>query len=136
MTQSSTTLKETIQQTVRFNSDGLIPAIVQQFDTGEVLMMAWMNEEALTETLSSGRVCYWSRSRQALWRKGESSGQSQILHDALLDCDGDTLVLKVRQKGVACHTGRRTCFFRRLTKEGEIAETLPVTVAPDTLYER
>src|SRR3546814_999616 len=89
---------------------GLVPAIAQQHDTGEVLMMAWINRDAIAETLASGRVCYWSRSRRSLWRKGESSGQIQRLVELLVDCDGDTLLLRVDQTGVACHTGRRSCF--------------------------
>ena len=96
---------------VKYNEQGLIPAIAQQFDSGEVLMMAWMNREALEETLRTGRVCYYSRSRGKLWRKGESSGQQQQLKSAALDCDGDTLLLQVEQTGPACHTGRRSCFY-------------------------
>jgi phosphoribosyl-AMP cyclohydrolase len=94
-----------------FNADGLLPAIAQQHDSGEVLMMAWMNREALEETLATGRVCYWSRSRGKLWRKGESSGQVQQLQELRLDCDGDTILLLVDQTGPACHTGRRSCFY-------------------------
>jgi phosphoribosyl-AMP cyclohydrolase len=97
---------------VAFNDAGLVPAIAQQHDTGEVLMMAWMSRESITETLTTGRVCYWSRSRKSLWRKGETSGHTQRLLDLIIDCDGDTLLLKVDQSGPACHTGRRTCFFR------------------------
>lgn len=97
-------------QRVAFNSDGLAPAIAQQFDTGEVLMLAWMNRESLEETLSTRRVCYWSRSRGRLWRKGETSGHVQRLVEARLDCDGDTLLLLVDQTGPACHRGTRTCF--------------------------
>ncbi len=101
-----------------FDADGLIPAIAQQADTGEVLMMAWMNRDSLAETLATGHVCYWSRSRKSLWRKGESSGQVQTLVALRPDCDGDTLLLLVNQKGVACHTGRRTCFYREWGKDG------------------
>jgi phosphoribosyl-AMP cyclohydrolase len=97
---------------IRFGPDGLVPAIAQQHDTGEVLMMAWMNREAVRLTLAEGRACYWSRSRRALWRKGETSGQVQVLRELHLDCDGDALLLLVDQPGVACHTGRRSCFFR------------------------
>jgi phosphoribosyl-AMP cyclohydrolase len=97
---------------IRFGPDGLVAAVAQQFDTGEVLMMAWMNREAVRLTLAEGRVCYWSRSRRALWRKGETSGQIQRLREMRLDCDGDTVLLLVDQTGVACHTGRRSCFFR------------------------
>ncbi|MCE8002031.1 phosphoribosyl-AMP cyclohydrolase [Billgrantia ethanolica] len=124
---------EHILAEVRFNQDGLIPAIAQQHDSGEVLMMAWMNREALEETLASGRVCYWSRSRGKLWRKGESSGQQQHLRAASLDCDGDTLLLQVEQNGPACHTGRRSCFYVAL--EGEEARvTSEPLIDPDTLY--
>lgn len=99
---------------LQFNSDGLIPAIAQQQETGEILMMAWMNRESLQETLKTGRVCYWSRSRQALWRKGESSGNIQTLIELRIDCDGDTLLCVVDQKGPACHTDRTNCFYLRV----------------------
>jgi phosphoribosyl-AMP cyclohydrolase len=97
---------------IRFGPDGLVPAIAQQHDSGEVLMLAWMNREAVRTSLAEGRACYWSRSRGRLWRKGETSGQVQHLHELRLDCDGDALLLLVEQTGVACHTGRRSCFFR------------------------
>jgi phosphoribosyl-AMP cyclohydrolase len=118
---------------VTFDANGLVPAIAQQHDTGEVLMMAWMNAEAVRETLATGRVCYFSRSRGRLWRKGESSGQTQHLRELRLDCDGDTLLLLVHQEGVACHTGRRNCFFRAVRNDGlqEIAAPL---VSPRALY--
>ena len=103
---------------MKFNNDGLIPAIAQQHDTGEVLMMAWMNEASLRESLQTGQVCYWSRSRQTFWRKGETSGNRQSLVSLLADCDGDTLLLKVNQLGPACHTGRRHCFYFELTESG------------------
>ena len=118
---------------VRFNADGLVPAIAQQFDSGEVLMMAWMNAQSLGETLRTGRICYWSRSRRTLWRKGESSGQEQRLHELRWDCDGDTLLLLVDQKGVACHTGRRSCFFNAL-RDGALAEIAGVEIDPRDLY--
>jgi len=118
---------------VRFDKDGLVPAIAQQHDTGEVLMMAWMNKDALIETLTTGRVCYWSRSRRGLWRKGETSGQGQTLVDLLIDCDGDTILLKVDQSGVACHTGRRTCFYTAIRGDGAV-EVSPVLIAPENLY--
>ena len=118
---------------VRFDKDGLVPAIAQQFDTGEILMMAWMNQDAVRETLATGRVCYWSRSRQGLWRKGETAGQAQVLKDFLVDCDGDTILLKVDQTGVACHTGRRTCFYTAIRAEGAV-EVAAVQVSPDELY--
>ena len=118
---------------LRFNSSGLIPAIAQQHDTGEVLMLAWMNRDALQETIDTGRVCYYSRSRQRLWRKGETSGQVQRLVDLRFDCDGDTLLLMVDQTGVACHTGRRSCFYSAF-RQGEVVETQPVTADPAALY--
>lgn len=99
-------------QEVQFNTDGLVPAIAQDHASGEVLMMAWMNRESLKETLATGRVCYWSRTRKALWRKGETSGHAQQLKQLFIDCDGDTLLLKVEQTGPACHTGAQSCFFR------------------------
>ena len=108
-------------------------AVAQQHDTGEVLMIAWMNRDAVRATLTEGRVCYWSRSRQKLWRKGETSGQVQHLREIRLDCDGDTLLLLVDQHGVACHTGRRNCFFRAW-RDGTWAVTATPEVAPETLY--
>ncbi len=124
-----------IQNEVTYNADGLVPVIAQQYDTGEILMMAWMNRQALEETLSTGRVCYWSRSRQALWRKGETSGQVQLLKELILDCDGDTILAKVDQHGVACHTGRRSCFYRTAEK-GEWRENQPVLMDPNALYQK
>ena len=118
---------------IRFDAQGLVPCIAQQHDSGEVLMMAWMNAEAVAQTLATGRVCYYSRSRQALWRKGETSGQVQRLVDLRLDCDGDTLLALVDQSGVACHTGRRNCFFRAM-RDGELAEIAPPLVDPKALY--
>ncbi len=122
-----------LEALLKFNNDGLIPAIAQQHDTGEILMMAWMNKDAIEETLKTKRVCYWSRSRQELWRKGESSGNGQSLVDFRLDCDGDTILLFVDQKGVACHTGRRNCFFYSVTEEGtEIISD--VEMSPEDMY--
>jgi phosphoribosyl-AMP cyclohydrolase len=120
---------------VSFNSDGLVPAIAQQHDTGEVLMMAWMNRDAIDETLNTGRVCYYSRSRAGLWRKGETSGQVQHLKELRVDCDGDTLLLLVDQTGVACHTGRRSCFYRA-AKDGTIVTIQEVETPPERLYGR
>ena len=101
---------------LKFDDDGLIPAVVQQHDTGEVLMVAWMNEESLGQTLDIRETVFWSRSRQELWHKGGTSGNTQPVVDVLYDCDGDTLVVKVdvADDNVACHTGERTCFFRSL----------------------
>ena len=96
---------------VRFNTDGLVAAIAQDVENGDVLMMAWMNADTLRETLISGRACYWSRSRGVFWRKGDTSGHTQTVHDVIIDCDGDAVLLKVTQVGAACHTGARTCFF-------------------------
>lgn len=119
---------------IKFNDDGLVPAIAQQFDTGEVLMMAWMNRDAVTETLTTGRVCYWSRSREKLWRKGETSGQTQALKDFRWDCDADTVLVQVDQAGVACHTGRRNCFFNAI-RDGEPAVIADVETDPRDLYD-
>jgi phosphoribosyl-AMP cyclohydrolase len=124
---------EMVLSAICFDANGLVPAIAQQHDTGEVLMMAWMNEDAVRETLSTGRVCYFSRSRNRLWRKGETSGQTQHLKDFRVDCDGDTVLLLVDQNGVACHTGRRNCFFRA-PRDGVLAEIAAPVVSPDDLY--
>lgn len=103
---------ERVLAAIKFGPDGLVPAVAQQHDTGEVLMLAWMNRDAVRASLSEGRACYWSRSRARLWRKGDTSGQVQLLRELRLDCDGDAVLLLVDQQGVACHTGRRSCFFR------------------------
>ena len=118
---------------IKFNSDGLVPAIAQQHDTGENLMLAWMNKESVAETLTSGQVCYWSRSRGKLWRKGETSGQIQKLTELRIDCDGDTILLLVDQEGVACHTGRKNCFFTAVRSDG-LKSIGDVLVNPDKLY--
>ncbi|MGB0843680.1 MAG: phosphoribosyl-AMP cyclohydrolase [Alphaproteobacteria bacterium] len=120
---------------VKFDEKGLVAAIAQEEGSGLILMMAWMNAEALSETLRTGQVTYFSRSRQALWRKGESSGQTQELIDANLDCDGDAIVFTVKQNGVACHTGRKSCFYRRFDMETEIlVETSKPEIDPSDLY--
>ena len=124
---------EQLIDNISFDADGLIPAIAQQHDTGEVLMLAWMNRAAIEETLTTGRICYYSRSRQQLWRKGESSGQVQNLVELRFDCDGDTLLLQVDQTGVACHTGRRNCFFSAY-RNGEVSIIADVEISPDELY--
>ena len=124
---------DAIIEAIEFNGDGLIPAIAQQEGSGEVLMMAWMDADAVRETMATGEVCYWSRSRGRLWRKGETSGQTQKLVEMRLDCDGDTLLLVVDQKGVGCHTGRRNCFFRAL-RGGKLETISKVEVDPETLY--
>ena len=118
---------------IGFDGDGLVPAIAQAHDTGEVLMMAWMNRDAVAETLRTGRICYFSRSRNALWRKGESSGQVQVLVDFRFDCDNDTVLVLVDQTGVACHTGRRSCFFNAVRGDG-IETISEVQIDPEKLY--
>ncbi len=125
-------LNEALEQ-LPFNEQGLLPAIAQQFDTGEVLMMAWMNRESLVETLNTGRVCYWSRSRGKLWRKGESSGQVQQLREMRFDCDGDTILMQVDQTGPACHTGRRSCFYNAVRGDRLEVISEPL-IDPDSLY--
>jgi len=130
------TVDETIERAlaeIKFDRDGLVPAIAQQYDTGEILMVAWMNSDAVRTTLSEGRACYWSRSRGKLWRKGETSGQVQLLHEMRLDCDGDTVLLLVDQPGVACHTGRRNCFFRAWRDGGWTIIAEP-QIDPEALY--
>ncbi|HJO69700.1 MAG TPA: phosphoribosyl-AMP cyclohydrolase [Rhodospirillales bacterium] len=114
---------------IRFDDNGLVPAIAQQHDSGEVLMLAWMNADAIVETLRTRQVCYWSRSRRSLWRKGETSGHTQALKDLRWDCDADALLVLVDQKGVACHTGRRSCFFNAL-RDGAPAVIAEVEIAP------
>jgi phosphoribosyl-AMP cyclohydrolase len=126
------TLTETLDS-LKYNNDGLIPAIAQQFDTHEVLMMAWMNRASIAETLETGRVCYWSRSRNKFWRKGESSGQMQVLKEFRIDCDADTILLLVDQTGPACHTGRRSCFYNKVEGDQVIIDR-DVLIDPKTLY--
>ncbi len=124
---------------VAWNSDGLVPAIAQDAKTGQILMMAWMNRESLELTVREGHAIYWSRSRGKLWRKGESSGHTQELVDLRLDCDGDTVMLRVRQHGgIACHTGREHCFFRQL-QAGDVTrwqDVEPVKKSPDEIYKK
>ena len=132
-------MSESILNQIAWNEQGLIAAIAQDAGTGRVLMMAWMNADALTETLQQGYATYWSRSRQQLWRKGESSGNRQKVQAIELDCDGDALLLKIDQEGgIACHTGRNSCFYRAVKSndEGEIewTETEPVLKSPQEMY--
>lgn len=115
-------LEETVEFKPSYNSDGLIPAIAQDITTGEILMQAWMNAEALAQTLVTRRVTYWSRSRQKLWVKGETSGHTQELVSLRTDCDQDTLLLQVKQTGAACHTGKRSCFYRTLDDKGNLLQ--------------
>ena len=118
-----------------FDADGLIPAVAQETGTGKLLMLAWMNREALSETVRSGRAVYWSRSRKRLWRKGEESGHVQLIKQVRLDCDADVIVLEVEQVGgIACHTGHGRCFFRKL-ENGRWVETEPVLKNPGQIYE-
>lgn len=121
---------------VAWNVDGLVPAVAQDAESGEVLMLAWMNREALERTVATREATYWSRSRAALWRKGETSGHVQEVVEVRMDCDADAVLLRVRSvAGIACHTGRRRCFYRRLEGEGagaRWAETDPVLADPGT----
>ena len=122
-------------ESVVFNDAGLVPAIAQDAQSGKVLMVAWMNRDALMETVSSGRAVYFSRSRQRLWRKGEESGHIQEIKDIRLDCDGDVLLLSVHQiGGIACHTGRQHCFFRQLDNAGQWQEVDAVVKNPADIY--
>lgn len=124
---------DTLLGEIAFDAQGIVPVITQQHDTGEVLMLAWMSREAVVETLATGRVCYFSRSRNRLWRKGETSGQTQRLIELRLDCDGDALLALVDQTGVACHTGRRDCFYRA-ARNGEWHEVAAPLIDEDVLY--
>jgi phosphoribosyl-AMP cyclohydrolase len=133
MTDETARAADEILDAIQFDSDGLVPAIAQHRDSGQVLMLAWMNREAVAETLATGQVHYWSRSRRSLWHKGERSGQTQRLIEMRLDCDGDAVLLLVDQKGVACHTGRRSCFFRS-ARAGRLTTIAEVEVDPADLY--
>lgn len=129
MTEPSALLRD-----IHWNEQGLVPAIAQDWHSGEVLMLAWMNSEALALTIAEGRAIYWSRSRQALWRKGEESGHVQKLKELRLDCDADTVLMKVEQVGgIACHTGRRHCFYR-LMDDGGWRITEDVVKKPEDIY--
>ncbi|MBW8371798.1 MAG: phosphoribosyl-AMP cyclohydrolase [Thiobacillus sp.] len=119
---------------VKWDAQGLVPAIAQDAASGEILMVAWMNREALEETVRTQRGVYWSRSRNKLWRKGEESGHVQTVSEIRLDCDNDVVLLKIEQLGgIACHTGRRSCFFRKL-ENGDWVTTAPVLKSPDEIY--
>ena len=124
---------------VHFDEQGLIPAIAQDADTGRILMVAWMNADALAETVATGRGVYWSRSRQKLWRKGEESGHTQQVHEIRLDCDADVLLLRIKQQGgIACHTGRESCFYQKLVMANGSPrwQTVdPVLKDPQHIYE-
>jgi phosphoribosyl-AMP cyclohydrolase len=127
---------------IKWDRDGLVPVIAQEFRSGDVLMFAWMNRQALAATAESGQAVYWSRSRQRLWHKGEESGHFQRVHEIRLDCDQDVVLLKVDQLGrdpeeaaIACHTGRHSCFFQRLV-QGQWESVDPVLQDPDRIYKR
>ena len=121
---------------IKWNEAGLVPAIAQDAESGKNLMMAWMNADALQETVKTLRAVYWSRSRQKLWRKGEESGHYQVVQEVRLDCDADVIILKVEQKGgIACHTGRHSCFYR-IYKNGEWQSVEPVIKDPKEIYSK
>lgn len=121
---------------IKWTADGLVPVIAQESGSGKVLMMAWMNREALSLSVQEGRAIYWSRSRNKLWRKGEESGHIQVLKDIRLDCDNDVILLEVEQRGgIACHTGRHNCFYKQLQGEQWVAVE-PVIKDPDDIYSK
>ncbi len=125
---------QTYLNDIKWTEDGLVPAIAQDIASGRILMMAWMNAESLDLTVQSGKAVYWSRSRNRLWRKGESSGHEQLVKDIQLDCDGDAIILKVSQQGdIACHTGRESCFYREL-RDGRWQTVEPVIRDPKEIY--
>jgi phosphoribosyl-AMP cyclohydrolase len=125
----------TFLEQLKFNNDGLIPAIIQEQSTGRVLMMAWMNREALQKTAELGKTVFWSRSRQKYWIKGETSGHVQAVKDISFDCDGDTVLIQVEQTGAACHEGYKSCFFRSVKEQGkEVAVCEPRLVDPEDVY--
>ena len=120
---------------LKFNAEGLIPAIIQEQSTGRVLMMAWMNQEAIQRSVALGKTVFWSRSRQKYWVKGESSGNVQLIQDVALDCDGDTLLIQVEQTGAACHEGYKSCFFRSVRENGKaLAVTEAQLLKPEEMY--
>jgi phosphoribosyl-AMP cyclohydrolase len=120
---------------IKWDADGLVPAIAQETGTGIILMMAWMNRESLSLTRETGHAVYWSRSRKRLWHKGEESGHQQVVHAIRIDCDADVVLIEVEQRGgIACHTGRHNCFFRELDREGRWVEIAPVLKDPNAIY--
>ena len=121
---------------LKFNDDGLVPAIVQEENTGRVVMMAWMNKASLKSTIETGKAHFWSRSRQKYWMKGESSGHTQEVKDIAFDCDGDTLLIQVEQHGAACHEGYKSCFFRSINEGGAFDVTEERLVNPDEVYKK
>lgn len=120
---------------LRFNTDGLIPAIIQEKSTGQVLMMAWMNRDSLIKTIETKQTYFWSRSRKKFWMKGETSGHTQQVETIALDCDGDTLLIQVKQIGAACHEGYKTCFFRNFSSHGKIETNSERLIEPSTIYQ-
>jgi phosphoribosyl-AMP cyclohydrolase len=129
-------MQQTWLDQIQWTADGLVPAIAQDVDTGRVLMFAWMNRESFELTVAEGRAVYWSRSRNKLWRKGEESGHVQVIKEIRMDCDNDVLLLRVEQLGnIACHTGRHSCFFRRL-QDGVWTEVDPVLKDPGHIYSK
>tara|TARA_Y100000385_G_scaffold250235_1_gene272127 strand:- start:712 stop:1104 length:393 start_codon:yes stop_codon:yes gene_type:complete len=125
---------EELLSAIKWNSDGLVTVVVQDDKEGKILMVAWANEEAIAKSLLEGRACFWSRSRKALWLKGESSGHYQVIKDIYLDCDGDSLVFKVEQVGgIACHTGRNSCFYKKLDKSQWVTSE-PVIKKQEDIY--
>ena len=125
---------EELLSSIKWNSDGLVTVVVQDEKEGKVLMVAWANKEAIAKSLLEGRACFWSRSRKALWLKGESSGHYQVIKDIYLDCDGDSLVFKVEQVGgIACHTGRNSCFYKKLDKSQWVTSE-PVIKKQEDIY--
>jgi len=123
-----------LQDELKFNSQGLVPAIIQDIRTDEVLMMAWMNREAVERTLSTGRTYFWSRSRGKLWMKGEKSGHYQLVKEIRIDCDGDSLLIKVNQIKAACHKGYRSCFFRKVSEKGDLKIVEKKVFNPEKVY--
>lgn len=124
-----------VLDSLKWNADGLLPAIIQDATNGRVLMLAWMNRSALEKTLETNRTWFWSRSRQKYWMKGESSGHVQVVKDVSYDCDGDTVLIQVEQTGAACHEGYRSCFFRSFQEAGKTAHiTEPQLVVPESVY--
>ena len=122
---------------LKFNEDGLVPAIIQEAGSGRVLMMAWMNRASIESTIQTGRTHFWSRSRKKYWMKGEESGHTQTVRDLAFDCDGDTLLIQVEQVGAACHEGFKSCFFRSVEKDGENFRTTEAQLQrPEDIYKK
>lgn len=135
MTMTDTHTETSWLDSIKWDASGLIPAIAQDHETGRVLMVAWMNREALQLTVQENRAIYWSRSRGKLWRKGEESGHVQILHELRLDCDSDVIIMQVEQRGgIACHTGRQSCFYK-IYRNGQWVDSDPVLRNPEDIYE-